>query len=370
MASDFDEEKEMYSQLKKWLVNEEGCDEAFHVGEASFKFTRADKGYITDVIGRKFDVEGNPQYIGIEAKNLVRDSQKIINQCVSSLAFCHKAYLALPKKLFHNSSAELQQLIKDRVRLQNVGLLLVLKTRVDEIVEPPSQRLNLRIFNQAGEFFQELGEESEYSEEMGEWSDTQAEMFVENLRAYAPSSFDHSEDIVECSLYDDDVYSITLSHPYHDEVDIEILIYPEKVTIEIIRETWSEYVIDAFLSKYEVSDFYKLFEVYDRRPKRWLRRGMNSRPFFEIELPDVGMTFRFGEEPTESAIFNLGTFLKNQVFSDNERFYETPAKMTIYGEFNRASWQKALSTNEESLMELLHSLIEQASLLLSHIDEE
>jgi hypothetical protein len=155
MAGDFEDEKEMYPRIKDWLIDEFGCDRAYHNKEASFKFTPADKGYIPDVIGRRKDKDG-VQYIGVEAKNFVRDSQKIFNQSVTSLAFSNRAFLALPKRLFDAASQETQDRIRDRASHHNVGLLLVLKTKVVVSVPAPSQKFNQKVYRGVGKFFENL----------------------------------------------------------------------------------------------------------------------------------------------------------------------------------------------------------------------
>ncbi|MHA1863796.1 MAG: DUF362 domain-containing protein, partial [Candidatus Thorarchaeota archaeon] len=132
----------------RWLLKNKNCLEAFHEGEKQFRFKPAEKKqFIPDLVGCYLD--GYLYLTGIEAKNEVRDKQGFFDQAVANLAFCKMAYLAIPKKEYDKSEPMLQQWIRDTAMKNRVGLLLVLKTKVIELVPAPLQDFSLKWYNKA-----------------------------------------------------------------------------------------------------------------------------------------------------------------------------------------------------------------------------
>ncbi len=372
MASDFDSEEEMYSKLRDWLVDEAGCDVAYPVNEVSFKFTPADKGYFPDVIGRTYDNYDNPQYIGIEAKNLVRDSQKIINQSVSSLAFSHKAYLALPKKLFLSSSHEVQQRIEGRVRREHIGLLLVLKSRVDEHIPAPPQRTIQRIYNEVGEFFNKQKEADYFWDEECVWSNSQAEEFLDIFYSHALGDFSRPEK--PKIKTGSERNTITLKGIYHEEIDTIFTIDSTSIKIDIHLSTNVQDIMDPLLGRLVENYFRNVFEVYSKRPGRWSKRGMLEYPSLKISTDEPDMSICFSSAPSETTLFNIGSLLKNVFLSDFSKS-DSEAKtysggVTFSACMVKSTFQQYLEKNEEAVMELLHELLREGTELVAKFVDE
>ncbi len=371
MSGDFDDEEEMYPLLRNWLLNKADCDTAYAVNEKPFKFTPADKGYIPDLIGRTYDELDNPQYIGIEAKKRVRDDQRIINQSVSSLAFCHKAYLALPKRLFLNSSQQVQDRIEGRVRRAYIGLLLVLRSRVDEHIPAPPQRTIQRIYNEVGEFFKKHDEEDFFWDEESVWSETQVDQFLDLFYSYAPDDFKRPES-PDISI-DDSGDVIFLDQLYHEEIETAFTINPTTVSMDIRLQTDVLHVLKALMDRLDANKFQRGFRVYYKRPGRWNRRGMVASPCLKIILDEPDLSVSFSSIPNEGVAFNLGTLLKNHYLATETDVEQSAgsysAEVFFSASLVRETFQGYLSKEEETSMELLHELLREGTKFLTFFIE-
>jgi len=356
----------MYDIVKKWLLNEVGCSEALHEQDARFPVKPADRKYIPDVIGRLERDDGYVEFIGVEVKNRVSDDPKFFTQASASQAFCRRTYLALPKKLFDEADTTTQDQIRNRATKSNVGLLLVLKTRVEKLLPAPALGFDPKWFEKAEEFFQQHREPLRYYE-CEEWEDTQREEFREKLENYV---FYGPWEVPE--LDDGDIVSYTM-----EGIECRITLDENDITIVTQLDTAASEVLETLLTHPFVMALDTFYKTFERAPRKWESLGLEESPVcrFTLLFDKSTLKVEFSKSDFPRMLFNVGVLLVRTLMGEEEEIWE-PAEadcelwVEIETSLSRAAWLEKAQKNEASAMEALRTVVERSREILEEIAEE
>lgn len=373
VSSGFGKEEEMYPILKTWLETEKGCSQAYHVKESSFSFKPADRRKIPDVIGSRVGADGTIEIISIEAKKSVSDSNEVLNQVQGGLAFCQRVYLAVPKKEYDAADNLLKERLYTRIASMNVGLLLVLKTRVDEILPAPSQHFQVRLYNEALAYLDELSEKDYYLDNEGQWTLEQSEQFKDAFHKQKHRGFLHTIDDYDVTE-EGSTDIIEFTGPYSDDIEGEIALTCNTVRVCTRVLSRVDRVVDNLL-KYSSEDVEIFFSSYEKESKTWKQFGMNSSPSLELRIPNIGFAVSMNKPWVSGTLFNLGSFLMNLFFmqdSNNGRTSSTMSEISLSVEYilNRSEWHTAARKDEWHALWRIHQLLRESSEILSILTNE
>ena len=141
----FKNEAEMYNIIEEWLR-----DSKFQCKcvVQEYSFTALGRRWRADVVGR-YDKEGVPQFVGVEAKDELTTASTAFRQAEAMKSFCSQVYVAFPLDEFVSDQDKANE-VRKHLRRHNIGVILIArkkKPRIEERATP--SEFELTVYNRA-----------------------------------------------------------------------------------------------------------------------------------------------------------------------------------------------------------------------------